>query len=82
MSVAVLPRAVSLPIYRKEVPQVSKAELREEALCIIVELDALTHLNKCHIIRAVRLIEIGETLDDHGLIDMGHFFSRRIGLHV
>ncbi len=82
MSIAVLPRAVSLPSYRKEIPQPSKKELREEALCIIAEIDALIDINKWHIIRAVRLIEIGEVLDDHAVIDVGHFFSRRIGVHV
>lgn len=82
MSIAVLQRAASLPIYRKEVPQKSNEELRQEGLCIIVEINALAHLTKWHIIRAVRLIEIGETLQDDAFIDMGHFFSRRIGVYV
>lgn len=82
MSVTTLQRASSLPFYLAQVDEESVSELHREADLLLTEIEALEAPGKWCFKKGLRLIEIGKTLHEPFLIEMGQLFFDRIGMRL
>jgi len=81
MSVSLLPKGRALPLtfFLEEAPrQPSHAELRSEGIKLCGEIATLQTPSAWQFGKGVRLIEIGELLNDAVLIGKGHRFLLRL----